>query len=155
MDVEARAATGEDLAVVVELCATAVDELRRLRGGDIWSRREARVPPFEDSVRATHEAADSALMVGMIDGTVVGYGSVRVAALHDGALLGEVLELYVLPEARAVGVGEAMMNRLVDWCRDRGCVGVDSLALPGDRHTKNFFETFGLVARAIRVHRSL
>ena len=37
----------------------------------------------------------------------------------------------------------------------QGCFGVDSLALPGDRHTKNFFESFGLVARAIIVHRSL
>ena len=35
----------------------------------------------------------------------------------------------------------------------QGCFGVDSLALPGDRHTKNFFESFGLVARAIVVHR--
>ena len=47
------------------------------------------------------------------------------------------------------------MDDLVAWCRDRGCVGVDSLALPGDRATKNFFESFGLVARAIVVHRPL
>ena len=46
------------------------------------------------------------------------------------------------------------MQALVDWCGARGCFGVDSLALPGDRHTKNFFESFGLVARAIVVHRS-
>jgi hypothetical protein len=32
---------------------------------------------------------------------------------------------------------------------------MDSLALPGDRATKNFFESFGLKARAIVVHRSL
>ena len=32
---------------------------------------------------------------------------------------------------------------------------MDSLALPGDRATKNFFETHGLVARAITVHRRL
>jgi hypothetical protein len=48
-----------------------------------------------------------------------------------------------------------MMQALVDWCTERGCMGVDSLALPGDRHTKNFFESFGLVARAIVVHRPL
>ena len=49
----------------------------------------------------------------------------------------------------------AMMEALVAWCRAQGCFGVDSIALPGDRHTKNFFESFGLVARAIVVHRSL
>ena len=44
---------------------------------------------------------------------------------------------------------------VLDWCRAAGCVGVDSLALPGNRHTKNFFETFGFKARALVVHRSL
>jgi hypothetical protein len=48
-----------------------------------------------------------------------------------------------------------MMEDLVAWCTAQGCFGVDSLALPGDRHTKNFFESFGLVARAIVVHRSI
>jgi hypothetical protein len=48
-----------------------------------------------------------------------------------------------------------LMDQLVEWCRERGCIGVDSLALPGDRATKNFFESFGLVARAIIVHRRL
>ncbi|NIR35956.1 MAG: hypothetical protein GWN79_05560 [Actinobacteria bacterium] len=47
------------------------------------------------------------------------------------------------------------MEAVLDWARTRGCEGIDSLALPGDRHTKNFFETFGLVARALRVHRAL
>ena len=64
-------------------------------------------------------------------------------------------ELFVEPEARGVGVGEAMMDLLVAWCVERGCVGIDAVALPGDRDTKNFFETFGLKARAIVVHRPL
>jgi len=34
-------------------------------------------------------------------------------------------------------------------------VAVQSTALPGDRATKNFFESQGMVARAILVHRWL
>ena len=37
----------------------------------------------------------------------------------------------------------------------RGAVGIEALALPGDRATKNFFEAQGMVARAIIVHRQL
>jgi len=48
-----------------------------------------------------------------------------------------------------------MMVTLEEWARERSLVGLDAVALPGDRDTKNFFETFGLVARAIQVHRSL
>ena len=47
------------------------------------------------------------------------------------------------------------MDLLVAWAQERGAVGIDALALPGDRHTKNFFETFGLTARALVVHRDL
>jgi GNAT superfamily N-acetyltransferase len=94
-------------------------------------------------------------VVGTIDGTPIGYGVVALEKLHDGSLLGAVSDLFVDPEARGVGVGEAMMDQIVAWCREHGCTGVDALALPGNRATKNFFETFGLVARAIVVHRSL
>ena len=73
----------------------------------------------------------------------------------DGGRLAVVTDLYVEPEARGVGLGEAIMNHLVAWATDEGCFGVDSQALPGDRHTKNFFESFGLVARSLVVHRDL
>ena len=48
-----------------------------------------------------------------------------------------------------------MMELMVSAARQAGAEGIDSLALPGDRATKNFFERFGLTARAIVVHRSL
>ncbi len=95
------------------------------------------------------------LVVGTVDDTVVGYGWARVEELHDGARLLVISDLYTEPEARAIGVGEAMMDVLVAEARAAGAIGIDAIALPGDRHTKNFFETFGLTARAIVVHRSL
>ena len=51
--------------------------------------------------------------------------------------------------------GEAIIGALLDDARDRGAVAVQSTALPGDRATKNFFESQGMVARAIIVHRWL
>ena len=47
------------------------------------------------------------------------------------------------------------MDRMLEWVRSRNIPAVDSLALPGDRQTKNFFETHGLVARAIIVQKDL
>ena len=83
---------------------------------------------------------------------VVGYATVRVEVLRDGARLGVIDDLYVEPGARSVGVGEAMMGLLLEWCRDQGCRGVDALALPGMRATKNFFEESGFSARLIVMH---
>ena len=93
--------------------------------------------------------------LSLIDTAVVGYAACHVEPLHDGRAIARITDLYVLPDARKVGVGEAMMVTLEEWARERSLVGLDAVALPGDRDTKNFFETFGLVARAIQVHRSL
>ena len=150
-----RPATAADLARVAELASEAVDQLRPGRGGELWARRSARHEPFEEALIADLAAAHRHIVVGTLDDVVMGYGVARMEELRDGGLLGVVSDLYTDPGCRELGIGELMMQALVDWCAELGCFGIDSLALPGDRHTKNFFESFGLVARAIVVHRSL
>ncbi|MDP1820695.1 MAG: GNAT family N-acetyltransferase [Acidimicrobiales bacterium] len=150
-----RAATEADLPRLAELAAQAVEELRVGRGGEVWSRATARRPPYADRLADEVRSARHHVVVGTLDGDVLGYGVVRIDQLPDGGLLGVITDLYTEPGGRSVGIGEAAMDALIAWCREAGCFGVDSLALPGDRHTKNFFESFGLVARAIVVHRSL
>ncbi len=151
----ARPAREHDLPVIVELAGAAADEKVGQKGGPIWARREGRPYPREGALRAAMASSDHEVAVGTIDDTVVAYGVVRLERLLDGGVLGIIDDIYVDPGARGVGVGETLMNHLLDWCRAHGCFGVDSLALPGDRATKNFFESFGLVARAIVVHRQL
>lgn len=151
----ARRATAADVPAVVPLVAAAGDEKRHQKGGPLWFRRERRWGDPEAEILAALAAADHEVAVGTIDGAVVGYGIVRTERLGDDSILGVIDDIYVDPDARSVGVGEALMDHLIAWCRAQGCFGVDSLALPGDRATKNFFESFGLVARAIVVHRSL
>lgn len=155
MDVAARVATADDLPTIAELADEAIAERRPLRGGELWFQHAARPEPVAESLSDDLTGDDAEVIVGTIDGTIVGYGVIRTDTLRAGQRLGVVSDLFTLHGARGVGVGEAMMNALLDAGRARGCIGVDSLALPGDRHTKNFFESFGLVARAIVVHRSL
>ncbi|MGH9181071.1 MAG: hypothetical protein ACRDY5_05080 [Acidimicrobiales bacterium] len=47
------------------------------------------------------------------------------------------------------------MGRLLAWFGDRRCAGIDAVALPGQRATKNFFEGNGFTARLIVMHRRL
>jgi GNAT superfamily N-acetyltransferase len=63
--------------------------------------------------------------------------------------------VYVDPAARGVGVGEAVMELVLAWCHGHACRAIDSLALPGMRESKNFFERFGLKTRQLIVHRAL
>ncbi len=155
MDVSARPATVDDLPALCTLATEAVEELTPNRGGAVWRRQLARSLPPEDSLRADLDDPETFVVAGTIDGAVIGYGVLRIEHQRDGSRLGVISDLFTLEGARGVSVGEQVMDALIDWAGQHGCFGVDSVALPGDRHTKNFFESFGLVARAIIVHRSL
>ena len=151
----ARLALSSDVPRLGQLAELAINELSQSKGGDVWVRREARARPPGVSIAAALDRGHHLVLAGTYDSVVVGYAVVGVETLADGGALGIIEDLYVEPDAREVGVGEAMMDMILEWCADRGCFGVDALALPGDRGTKNFFETYGLVARSIVVHRAL
>lgn len=155
MHVEARPATARDLDRLVELAEAAVDEQRGSRGGLVWAVREARPVPARPSLSDELADPDHLVVVGAIDDAVVGYATAALEVLRDGSRLARIGEIVVEPDARAVGVGEAMLDAVVAWALEHECRGVDALVLPGNREAKNFFESGGLTARAIVVHRVL
>jgi ribosomal protein S18 acetylase RimI-like enzyme len=150
-----RAATPEDLPAIVALAEALRRELTPMRGGRLWAVREARPGPADVAYGALLVDPEVCAVVGTLDGVVVGFGVATVEALADGGKLGVVTELFVDPEARAVGVGETMLEGLVAFCTREGCVGIDAFALPGHRAAKNFFEESGFTARAIVMHHVL
>jgi GNAT superfamily N-acetyltransferase len=146
----ARRATKADLASVVELEATARQAVAAQRGGPLLLARDVR--PFDP---ASIDDPDRLVVLGTIDDVPVGYAAVALSTIGDGVRVAVVESLFVEPDAREVGVGEAIMDFVLHWSAAQGVSGIDAVALPGDRATKNFFERFGLTARAIVVHRSL
>ena len=152
----ARAATEADVPRLVELCRQAQAELgAQERGGALYVAREARPEPVEESLRRAVLDPASPVTVGTFDGVTVGYAAGHQEELRDGTLLGVVDDLFVEEGARAVGVGEAMIDVVLAWFRENRCTGVDSVALPGARAAKNFFEESGFTARLIVMHHRL
>ncbi|MGI9120835.1 MAG: GNAT family N-acetyltransferase [Acidimicrobiales bacterium] len=137
------------------MAAHAVAEQVQARGGAVWAQRETRPLPALASLAQALQDPSQLVLAGTIDDVVLGYAVARLETLRDGQLLGVVSDLFVEPEARSVGVGEMLIDLVLDWCGQHRCRGVDALVLPGNRDTKNFFETFGFTARAIVVHRPL
>jgi ribosomal protein S18 acetylase RimI-like enzyme len=155
----ARLATIDDLSRLEVLITEARAEVAKSRGGELWLRRKGVETPSSDAlaaaVRASADDSDRLIVVGTTEQIVVGFATVGIGALDDGGRLAVLDALYVEPDAREIGVGEAMMELVVGWARERRCEGIDSTVMPGNRAGKNFFERFGLVARAIVVHRRL
>jgi GNAT superfamily N-acetyltransferase len=151
----ARAATPSDIPVLAELARALRAEMREQRGGALWETREARAEPHAEAIAALLGRDDASVVVGTIDGAIVGFGIVEVENLRDGSRLGVIGDLYVEPEARAVGVGESIAAEIVAFCRGAHCIGIDAFALPGAREAKNFFERAGFTARALVMHHKL
>jgi len=149
-----RPAVAGDVEYLVTLAVKHAESIASERGADLLLRRE--LPSSQDELTRQLEAAvdsDRAfLVVGCFAGFPFGYGLVYFEKLADGDCLARLEHLLVEPEARGVGIGESIMNTVVDEAKNRGCLGIDSRALPGDRQTKNFFESFGLKARQLVVH---
>ena len=150
-----RGAVRDDVAELVRLDDAARAHLRSQRGGVLHLVRSARPDPPDASLDADIAAADTHVAMGCLGDVPVGYAVTRLVHLEDGRRIAEVTDIFVETAARDVGVGNALMHDAVRWAVEHGCVGIDAHAMPGDRATKNFFESFGLVARAITVHRDL
>jgi GNAT superfamily N-acetyltransferase len=150
-----RKATAADVERLAELAAMAVAEQVGDRGGAIWSVREAREVPAATSLAAVLDDETRVVLCGTLDDVVLAYAVVGVEVLRDGSSLGILSDVYVEPEARAVGIGELLVDAVIEWCGARDCIGIDALVLPGNRATKNFFEMLGFTARALVVHKKL
>ncbi len=152
----ARLATTDDLASIDEIGRAVLAPLPEARGGPIFTAFELGFSSPVERASAALESPDAkGCAVGEFEGVVFGYAVWTVEALATGDHLGRLHDFTVHPDARGVGIGEAMMNLVVADLTERGCVGVDAWALPGDRATKNFFESFGLKARLLTAHRKL
>jgi GNAT superfamily N-acetyltransferase len=151
----ARRATPADLPELQRLHHLAREHVGAERGGAVLLGREVRPAPVEESLQADLAAPDGVVLLGCLGPEPVGLAIARLETLHDGSRLAQVGELFVESDARDVGVGAALMHELIRWATEQGCDGIGSVVLPGDRASKNFFESFGLVARAIAVHRDL
>ncbi len=59
-----------------------------------------------------------------VDGTAAGVVTVTTMRYVEWGLLGEIGDLYVLPERRGMGIASALVAAGMKWCRGRGCAAV-------------------------------
>lgn len=151
MDVAARPATTDDLGVLVGLYRALAAEMAEYH--PMWARADALPEPAEETLAASLTDPDSLVYVGTIDGIPFGFILARSEFLAVGKdRIGSIRYIFTEFEAREVGVGEAMLDAIMDVLRGRGHRLFDAHVLPGHRLVKNFFEAGGFSARSIVMH---
>ena len=148
-------ASAEDLETLTFLREEAISEAKNKRGGEVLLNLETFSDDSLTELSNWLTSPDHRVVAGLFGEAVVAYGILEFSNTNDKQRIASIKEIFVLKEARSVGVGESVINFLIDEAIQHKVVGIDSFALPGDRETKNFFETQGMVARLIHVYRPL
>ena len=141
----ARRDHADDLDQLELLQAEARAALVGQRGGDRWLLEHPAVASWSEHI------ATADVWVAHIDAVVVGY---LVALLGDDAVV-RIDQVWVTPQARELGFGDALLAAAIERARRNGAIAVQGESLPGDRHTKNLYERAGIVARLITTYRAL
>jgi len=152
--VSARPARNEDLGTLVHLYQGLEWEMEGLH--PMWPLADGLAEPVAAAFEEALSSPDAMIVIGEIEGFPVGFALATIDALRPraaGERIGSIRLIYVDPEARAVGVGEAIAEELLERLRARGVERFDAYVLPGHRLVKNFFESAGFSARSIVMHR--
>ena len=145
VDPVVRRAVVDDAVQLIELEQQARAALIERRGGQRWlDTHPARGAEWAEYLadRAVFVAVDGELRVGYL------------VASHARDIA-RVDEIYVLPDWRELGFGDALLEAAMADAREAGCGLIEGEALPGDRETKNLYERAGVTARLIVVSRKL
>lgn len=73
---------------------------------------------------------DSAVFLAWLGDKAVGIATVTTTSGIELGLSAELEDLYVLPQARSLGIGVALIETVKDWCRARGCSLVAVVVTP-------------------------
>jgi ribosomal protein S18 acetylase RimI-like enzyme len=155
MTTAARRATVDDLPELLRMYGELSAEQSSIRS--IWPSADGLDAPIESSLTSLVNEDHATVIVGEIDGVVVGF----LVAVEEPLLepmshrrIGVVQFIFTDHEARGVGVGSAMLDLAMGRLEGRGIDLFDARVSPGHRLAKNFFESKGFKARSITMHRS-
>ena len=151
---EARRAEAADLERCCELVTEALAATEGHRGAALLMAGASAAGLASTLVERWRDDDASATVVGTFNDVIVGIAAGTVTE-SGPRLVGRIECFYVEPDARAVGVGQAMVESLLEFFSARGCSDVDAMALPGDRTSKQLLESSGFKTRLLILHRSL
>lgn len=115
--VDVRRIRPEEAATVTELWGAYAAELSDPEEGLTAESRVA----ISDHLRANAEHPQATCLVAVDGIKIVGFATAAVFRHPTlGGVLGEIEEIYVIPERRRRGIGRALAGAILDWIDEAG-----------------------------------
>lgn len=96
----------------------------------------------------------SQVHVAVMDGAVVGFMLSRVRRVPEhwgGVLVGQLSDMWVVPEARRFGVGRELSRLAINWLRDQGAHSVEIQIVSDNAASLKLYDTLGFKHELIQV----
>lgn len=148
MDPIVRRAEPTDAADLTRMQAIVRAGMVNVRGGALRLAECERITDWW----ALMSDQTAVVLVGTLDDAVVSYMVMHLSSSKDRGI---IRHAYVEAEARELGLGDTLVEVAIAAVRAAGLAGIEAVALPGDRETKNLYERAGLTARKLTVYASL
>lgn len=148
MDPIVRVATVDDIEALDWLQLSARHAIVDVRGGQLRLSECESVADWRPIIGAEH----TVVLVATLDDVVLGY---MMLVMRPSKGRGVITHAYVAEGARELGLGDTMVEHAIAAVLSAGLHGIEAVALPGDRETKNLYERAGLTARKLTVYKSL
>jgi ribosomal protein S18 acetylase RimI-like enzyme len=101
---------------------------------------------FAEYIREHLEKDDSLILVGLLGDDVVSYSIARVLKrppVFDGGEYGDIVDLAVTSALRRKGIGEQMLDFMLEWFRSRGLSRVELRVAAGNQIGNTFWRKQG------------
>lgn len=153
-----REATAQDVAASIALFGL-VDDVHAA-GAPHQYRGASAAPRSEREVLRLIEHPDIALFVAELDGRVVGQIVARIETVPENTPLvprrfAKVHDLVVIPEARAQGIGRALVHAVEEWSAARGMASIELTVWEFNGAARRLYEQLGYTTDARRLLRVL
>lgn len=88
----------------------------------------------------------SNVFIAEVDGRVAGFMLCRlkrVPATMGGVLVGELSDMWIIPEARRLGIGDRLSRLAIDWMREQGAHSIEIQVLKDNEASWKLYERMG------------
>jgi aminoglycoside 6'-N-acetyltransferase I len=127
-----RTAVPEDLGAVLELALAFYTE-------DGFTTP---VGELRENLAALVDSPDARVAVADMAGVAVGFAITTTSFGLENGRIAELEDLFVAPDRRVTGLGVALIEDSVGWCRDTGCRLVEVVIAPNGQDVSHLFEYY-------------